>query len=144
MRLPRPYVSLTTRILIARRQMHESGMTTLGIMLTNHYGKTPREELRQQLFALFGDNSVHLDHDPPLAVREKIRRKGKIVGYRPDANDPDFLIYRSADAHRFKTNVRGDGAQYPDRVRIKKIRRIEKSRRKRKYNWPTRPLRSSR
>ena len=141
MKLPRPYIPLAKRVLVARRQMHEGGMTVLGIMLTNYYGKTPREELRQQLFALFGNNEVHLDHDPPLATREKIRRNGKVVRYKPDANDADFLIYRNADAHRTKTNVRGDGAQYPDRVLIKKIRRIERPKPKKKYNWPKRKLR---
>jgi len=102
-----------------------------------------RRRLRMILEALFGAEYMRaeLDHDPPLTVREKIVRKGVIVGYRPDANDPDFLIYRNADEHRLKTNVRGDGAQYPDRVRIKKIRRIEHPKPKKKYNWPKRKVR---
>jgi hypothetical protein len=71
--------------------------------------------------------ALHLDHDPPLGAREKVfNSAGEHVGYEPDANDPEHLIYRTATAHRFKTNVRGDGAQHPDRVLIKRQRKLEK------------------
>lgn len=69
---------------------------------------------------------LRLDHDPALGARQKVFRKGVHVGYVPDANDPEHLIYREKHAHHIKTNVRGDGAQHPDRVLIKKNRRIER------------------
>ena len=75
---------------------------------------------------LFGDQVVHLDHHPALAAREKVFRNGEHVGYIPAANDPDYLLYREEAEHRLKTNVRGDGAQHPDRVLIKKQRRLER------------------
>ena len=70
--------------------------------------------------------SLALDHDPALGARRKVFRKGVHVGYVPDANDPEHLIYREKHAHHIKTNVRGDGAQYPDRVLIKRNRRLER------------------
>jgi hypothetical protein len=65
---------------------------------------------------------LRLDHDPALATRMRRTRAGKTL-YSPDANDPAHLIYRTAHAHHIKTNVRGEGAQHPDRVLIKRARR---------------------
>lgn len=74
-----------------------------------------------------GSNNLHLDHDPPLAARKKVKNKaGVIIGYRPAANDPNHLIYRTAVEHRLKTNVRGEHGQHPDRVLIKKNRKMER------------------
>jgi hypothetical protein len=112
MRLPRPYIPRAVRRLVAERQ----GLTTT--------------------------DGMHLDHDPALAVRKKIHNsRGAIIGYDPPANSVDHLIYRKADDHRIKTYTRGEGAQYPDAVLIKKIRRIEHPKPKRKYNWPKRKVR---
>jgi hypothetical protein len=109
MRLPRPYIPRALRRQVAERQ----GLTTTV--------------------------GMHLDHDPPLAVRKKIHnRHGEIIGYDPPANSPEHLIYRKASDHRIKTYTRGEGAQYPDRVLIKKIRRIEHPKPKRKYKWAKR------
>ena len=94
--------------------------------------------LKVALRQLFGAAPAHLDHNPPLAVRDKIMRDGIVIGYKPDANDPDYLVWRTADDHRMKTNVRGDGAQYPDRVLIKRERRRNKVRVVRKI--PSRPF----
>lgn len=77
-------------------------------------------------------SDLRLDHDPPLAARPKERRGlGKKTYYVPDANDPDHLFYRPhgpefEGSHLIKTNVRGDHGQHPDRVLIKKQRRIER------------------
>lgn len=69
-------------------------------------------------------SGLRLDHNPALGVREKIiNRAGVHIGYRPDANDPEFLIYRSAHGHHIKTNVRGDGAQFSDTTLMKRERR---------------------
>jgi hypothetical protein len=169
-RLLRPHIPLETRCRVVLRQ--------LGDMLADDtilWGKTAHGGLR----AILDDRlaklaellncevaDLHLDHDPALGAREKLFRKGEHVGYKPDANDPEHLIYREAAAHRIKTNVRGEHGQHPDRVLIKKQRRHEKgvpraastgSPRKPSYvnrkprlaqstgkrKWPSRPLRSA-
>lgn len=144
MRLPRPHIPISVRVAVARRQWGEStGMHAMGIPLPDNYAA-----LQAYLHLLFGDQKVHLDHDPPLAARPlRFDKGGKFLGYVPDANDPDYLIYRTVEDHRLKTNVRGDGAQYPDRVLIKRERRRLKKRRpkrkiaNRKRQWPKRKLR---
>ncbi len=86
---------------------------------------------------------LDLDHDPPLAARKR-RGTGNRTVYTPKANDPAHLFYREHHAHHIKTNVRGDGAQYPDRVLIRRERqRREKKRAKPKTKWQSRPLRSA-
>jgi hypothetical protein len=95
---------------------------------------------------------LRLDHNPALATRER-KGEGKNTIYKPDANDPEFLIYREKHAHHIKTNVRGDGAQYPDRVLIKRARKQKRKPRKgfgrRAFakatgsSWPKRKLRSA-
>jgi hypothetical protein len=139
MKLPRPYVPLNIRLQVAARQLKPQPR---GFGYVYFYVLKPQKRLKALLTDIFGDDTVQLDHEPPLAVRKKIRHRDGTITYVPDANDPDFLIYRNADEHLLKTNVRGDGAQYPDRVRIKKIRRIERPRPKRKYKWPSRPIAS--
>jgi hypothetical protein len=65
-----------------------------------------------------------LDHDPPLALRERHRRwTGSRIAayYDPPANDPEHLFYR--DDHRTKTFLRGDHGQYSDITLIKRERR---------------------
>jgi len=135
MKLPRPHVPLGVRLQVAWRQLEPKPR---GFLYSYLFLLKRQQRLKALLFDIFGDAEVHLDHDPPLAVRKKIRHRNGTITYVPDANDPDFLIYRNADQHRLKTNVRGDGAQYPDRVRIKKIRRIERPRPKKKYKWAKR------
>jgi hypothetical protein len=142
MRLPRPHIPLSTRIAVAQRQNLYAYKMNLIAMCSVYFSDNPKRHLQQLLYGLFGKDKCHLDHDPPLAVRKKIHnRHGEIIEYDPPANSPDHLIYRKADDHRIKTNIRGEGAQYPDRVLIKKIRRIEHPKPKRKYNWPKRKVR---
>lgn len=80
--------------------------------------------------------------------------------YEPDANDPDHLFYRPHGpefdgSHLIKTNVRGDHGQHPDRVLIKKQKRLERGPRPKrqpgfkkakapKTKWPSRPFASKR
>jgi hypothetical protein len=102
---------------------------------------------------------LRLDHDPPLAARVRVGF-GKNTYYVPDANDPDHLFYRPhgpefAGSHLIKTNCRGDHGQHPDRVLIKKMRRIERGPRPKRHHglkknpkapkraWPSRPFPSS-
>ena len=132
MRLIRPYIPLSVRVQIAERQMEAA----TGCVCTNSFGVPLRatgcgaflkERLEIALFHLSrnGEIKLHLDHDPPLGARQKVIKNGEHVDYVPPANDPEFLIYREKREHEIKTNVRGVGAQYPDRVLIKKNRRLE-------------------
>jgi hypothetical protein len=87
-------------------------------------------------------SQLHLDHDPALGARQKLVKGGVHVGYFPDANDPEFLIYREKHAHFIKTNVRGIGAQHPDRVLIKKERKRSRGviTKKASRPWPKRKI----
>lgn len=158
-RLYRPHIPILTRVLVATGQCYQQG-----------FNPPVREEaeslgalLQRQLSALatsFGCDvkDLRLDHDPPLAARPKSRRGlGKKTYYIPDANDPAHLFYRPhgpehAGSHLIKTNVRGDHGQHPDRVLIKKARRLERGPRPKrpsnfspkvrpaKRKWPNRPF----
>lgn len=150
MSLPRPYIPLRTRVKVARRQW--DALNPHFCFVSGFHQRSLRDQLRGYLYLLFGDQKRHLDHDPPLAARQRVRivaGKREAVFYKPDANDPDYLIYRTVEDHKLKTNVRGDGAQYPDRVLIKRERRrLKKKRPKRKIanrkrKWPKRKLRGS-
>ena len=75
--------------------------------------------------------SLALDHDPALGARRKVFRKGVHVGYVPDANDPEHLIYRPHGAHfegshDVKTRIRGEHGQFSDIALIKRDRRRER------------------
>jgi len=74
---------------------------------------------------VFNTDRLHLDHDPPLALRQFDKLTGK---YLPDANDPEYLRYIPADQHRIKTFVRGEHGQRSDTAQIKRNRRRLKPR----------------
>lgn len=141
-RLFRPTIPVEIKCRVALRQLGElwpddaikAHKGALGAFLA---------QLLKKLAELLGEDELHLDHDPPLAIRPRFRRGlSKKTYYVPDANDPEHLIYRGAQAHRVKTNVKGDGAQHPDRVLIKKERRRRnKKRNKIRRNWPKHKLR---
>lgn len=152
-RLYRPHVPLKTRCRVALRQLgemwaddflaeYEADGGAWGPLLA---------QLLARLAQLLGEEKLHLDHDPALATRKR-RGEGKRTVYTPDANSVDHLIYRGVIAHRLKTNVKGDGAQYPDRVLIKRERKRRQSLvskptcRAKKSTWPKRqwPKRSMR
>ena len=136
MRLFRPYVPLSVRVQVAERQVEEI------VKLDDVYGSTFQnwtlqhrlDVLHERLAKSFGCElkDLRLDHDPPLAARPKERRGlGKKTYYIPDANDSYHLFYRPhgpqfEGSHLIKTNVRGDHGQHPDRVLIKKARRLER------------------
>jgi hypothetical protein len=142
MRLPRPYIPLKVRMQVAWRQL-EPKPRGIGVGYLWTLNRTDR--LCEILTWIFGPSlKVHLDHDPPLAARKKIRDKnGMVIGYSPAANDPDFLVYRAKEDHRIKTFVRGEHGQYSDTILIKRERKREKKAGKvRKYRWPKRKLKS--
>jgi hypothetical protein len=175
-RLYRPYIPVEVRCRVVLRQLGElwpddviSAWTKdrLGGRLGSLQALL--DDRLEKLAALLGctKKELRLDHDPALAARQRWG-EGKTTVYLPAANDPEFLIYRTAHGHHLKTNVRGDGAQYPDRVLIKRERkRREAKERKicrrcqrnyapagkrlcdrcmkvaRKLKWGSRPLRSA-
>lgn len=107
---PRPYIPLSVRVQVAERQVRESGSIywslyqsavseglTMGMRLTCLLSR-----LRVQ-----GIEYPQLDHDPALILRKFSERTGR---YTPDANDPDYLIYRSKEDHLKKTTGRNPGA----------------------------------
>ncbi len=163
MKLLRPHIPLEVRCRVAARQLGlrpdlegDKRMGRLGLLL-DAYLQMLATELGCEV------SQLHLDHDPALGAREKVfSGLGRHVNYKPEANDPEFLVYRERHAHHIKTNVRGDGAQHPDRVLIKKQRRREKlvdrlpiGKELKRYNksptlvtkvkkaWPKRKLRSA-
>lgn len=126
-RLLRPAIPVETKCRVALHQLGEMWPDAVIDAHRRNLGRLLRG-LLDRLGPLLGCEAagLHLDHNPALAVRKKVMRKGVHVGYRPDANDPEHLIYREKHAHHIKTQVRGDGAQFPDRVLIKRERRREK------------------
>lgn len=129
-RLLRPHIPLDVRCRVVLRQLGEMWPE----VVLAHWRKEPgglgaflKHELRELAEVLHCEvGALHLDHDPALGAREKVFSRGEHIGYKPDANDPEHLYYREAVAHRLKTNVRGEHGQHPDRVLIKKQRRLEK------------------
>jgi|SRR6516164_8519596 len=118
MRLPRPRVPISVKIEVALLQLRdpETNALRLAPIMRN---KTKR--LNWILTEIFGNvPTVHLDHDPPLAARKFYPRSGR---YKPAANDPKYLIFRTVEDHRIKTFVRGEHGQYSDRVLIKREKR---------------------
>lgn len=154
-RLLRPHIPLEPRCRVALRQLGEIWPDTVIKENRGKYGRLLRS-LLEQLATLLNCELGHLDldHNPALALREKVMRKGVHIGYRPDANDPEYLIYRERRDHVLKTQVRGEGAQFPDRVLIKRERRRAKSKpapiflksknenkiKNRKSKWAKRPF----
>jgi hypothetical protein len=107
---------------VARRQLREAGINPISTEKLTTYLFLALDALARNFGCERKD--LRLDHQPALALRDKIIREGIHVGYLPDANDSDHLIYRTHTAHLVKTNHSGDHGQHPDRVLIKKARRL--------------------
>lgn len=135
-RLFRPHIPLSVRVQVAERQLRAlvppgkfrytfSGTSTLGNKL---------KALLPMLAEAFGCEitDLRLDHDPALGARQRLQYSAVIKPtYIPAANDPNHLNYRPhgpqfENSHLIKTNVRGEHGQHPDRVLIKKQRRLER------------------
>lgn len=144
---------IEARLSIAR----EMADPTINPIYRRGFGRLLDELLKELAQVLSGkdepEEKLHLDHDPPLGAREKVFRDGEHVGYVPDANDPEHLIYRLASAHGVKTRLRGEHGQYSDLVLIKRQRRRERKAATAsgpgptvsagKSKWPSHPLRSA-
>lgn len=123
---PRPHIPLAVRMQVAARQLFERGTWTpthVSVMVSSP--APVRARLSFALGLLFGDEKPHLDHNPALILRTFNPRTGK---YTPDANDPDFLVYRTVHDHHLKTNVAGDGALRSDTAARMHQRRMDENR----------------
>jgi hypothetical protein len=142
-RLLRPRIPFETRCRVLLRQLGELWPDAVILAMKGRlevFCRLKMEELAAVLDCEAKD--LHLDHDPALGARQKVfDADGEHIGYIPDANDKDFLIYREKTAHRVKTNHAGEHGQFPDRVLIKRNRKLEgKVRAKVKRKWPSRPF----
>lgn len=138
-RLPRPPIPLPVKLTVALRDLGELTPEQIAVLVKHHRGRW-RGRLRQVLQSLARKlgcevTDLRLDHDPPLGARQKIWEDGiiggKIIGYVPDANNPDHLGYRPHattfdGSHDVKTRIRGEHGQHSDIVRIKRQRRLER------------------
>jgi hypothetical protein len=139
-KLPRPHVPLRVKIKVAEKQLVRS-KNVLGLIDACSEGvrvEMARGPYLILLLSKLGVGPWHLDHEPPLMLRRR-RRDG---GYIPDANNPEFLIWRTKEDHRIKTFIRGDGAQLSDAgKRRKEIKKRKKATRPKRI-WPYRPIQS--
>jgi hypothetical protein len=132
-RLYRPSIPLDVRIRVVLRQLGEMFIEEIISSARGHLGKLLAAKL-EALASLLGCEvkDLRLDHDPALATRQRLQYSSVIKPiYFPDANDPEYLNYRPhgpqfEHSHLIKTNVRGEHGQHPDRVLIKKARRLER------------------
>jgi len=121
MRIPRPYIPLAVRVAVAERQLMALRGTAVTHGWWDYYLYRHRTEgwvsskqlkhLLEKLSEVLGD-VLQLDHDPALILRKyKVdRRKPPAARFTPNANDPDYLIYRPLDDHGHKTTGRKPGA----------------------------------
>jgi hypothetical protein len=133
MKRPRPHIPWSVRYLVIGRQVVAAKLDPVTDLICLSAKKAAEINIR----ILFGNEKVHLDHDPPLRVRSFNERTGE---YDPPANSADHLTYRTVTDHRRKTNDRGEGAQFPDRVLINRARRRDKPKRKRSRPIQSRPF----
>jgi hypothetical protein len=132
-KLYRPHIPLAVRAKVAERQLR--GLIHLppsAIIAPDTSLKIRLESLLIGIARMLDCDvsELRLDHDPALGARPRTG-EGKQTIYDPPANDPAHLFYRPHGAeyvgsHLIKTNVRGDNGQHPDRVLIKKQRRLER------------------
>lgn len=139
-RLPRPPIPVLVRLDVASRQLVERGVWSAekrqAALGTKPYGAQLRAALTDLARTIGCEVSeLRLDHEPPLGAREKIWEgavmASRILGYIPDANDPERLLYRPHatafdGSHDTKTRLRGEHGQHSDIVRIKRQRRLER------------------
>jgi hypothetical protein len=139
-KLLRPYIPLKTRCRVAARQL--AGVIGLAVVYTDAKAAKQLKELLHVLAETLKCKSadLQLDHNPALENRafNSVTKK-----YLPEANDPDYLIYRERHAHKIKTLVRGDGAQLSDAAIARKRKRKERKHLRRKTKWPKQKLRSA-
>ena len=148
--MKRPHVPIKVRLAILERQAfveraypseEERDLAREWYELRYHKF-TKSEKIEYLLELLFRGMPVELDHDPALILRYKNHKTG---GYRPDANDPRYLVYRLKPEHRKKTIGRKPDAERTVTTKgsdvwlAKKFRKLEKPQ-KPKQKIPSRPF----
>lgn len=146
-RLLRPHIDVETKLRVCMRML---GKPDPDALIENMRVKRVMGNFLQFYLGLIAMSygcdvaDLRLDHDPALGARQKVfDRDGNHVDYIPPANSPDDLIYRPHGAqfdesHLVKTNIRGKNGQHPDRVLIKKNRRLEQREAEREGRAPAR------
>ena len=123
MPMKRPHIPIKVRLAILERQafveraypsQEERDLAREWYELRYHKF-TKSEKIEYLLELLFRGMPVELDHDPALILRYKNHKTG---GYRPDANDPRYLVYRLKPEHRKKTIGRKPDAERLEAARI--------------------------
>ena len=70
-------------------------------------GESISHKIKWLMLALFMDGKPELDQAPALCLRKFNPKTGR---YTPDANNPNYLVYRAKDEHLQKTTGRKAGA----------------------------------
>jgi hypothetical protein len=142
MKLFRPRIPITVKVLVARRQLREMRVPVPG--RGQRSLSAYHEELMSLLTECMGGGQMQLDHDPALGLRER-RGTGRYAVYSPRANDPRYLVYRPKAQHLEKTTGRKADAERTvttkgsDIWAMKKFRKLEGPK-KRKMRIPSRPF----
>jgi hypothetical protein len=132
-RLSRPHIPLHVREMVLDRQMREVGFKP---SWASRQGRSVATRLRLKLEEFFGCAPVELHHQPALVNRQYL---GAGL-YSPLANDPNYLVYLTADDHDIETRVRGQHGQYSDLAMARKRKRKERKAMRPKRKWPSRRL----
>jgi len=132
MKLYRPHIADSLKLKVAERQLLMCNIPPWPANIK------VKERLFLSLRELFGTEPCQCDHDPALVNREFDEDTGK---YTPDANDPDYLVWRTKSEHDIKTRVRGDHGQHSDFALARKRKRKERKARRLKRKWPSRSFR---
>lgn len=128
MKLPRPHIPIHVRIKVAKRQLRLFGASSALLERAGDRADIYLDRLLSGLSMYMGClfEPLQLDHDPALCNRKYFPISGR---YKPAANDPRYLIYRTKEDHETKTRLRGEGAQLSDLALRRKFKRIEKRKR---------------
>jgi len=123
-RLHRPYIPLSVRLDVLKRQALEVGFKFTWAACQP---RSLARQLRLKLEEFFAGKPAELHHRPALLNRQRNGNR-----YEPDANDPDYLVYLSADEHVIETRIRGIAGQYSDLALARKRKRMERRRARRR------------
>ena len=156
MKSPRPKrrksIPLAVQILVALRQLNRSvdDPTRDRQITAKVWLSILKVSLAHQLAG--GPCALELHHRPALVNREWNPRTKDTI---PPANDPDYLVWLTAEDHDIETRVRGIGAAFSDLAERRRAKRRAKRKAKAKSNrrrsksqwpkvktkWPKRPMR---
>lgn len=128
----RPPIPVEVKCRVAIRQLGFAGSVDTILGLHRYRPGGEAKGFTALLPKLLGDLALklgcevkllRLDHDPALVLREF---NARTLIYTPDANDPDYMLYRVKEAHDFKTYKKGDGARRSDISEMVHQRRVKR------------------